>query len=349
MKRLIKYSFIFLTTVVFSQNTTVAYKVKEVCHDIGINGILDKKYYKDHTLFLKNNKDYSTEGEFNLTVNSKFPLPYSFICGQKDGSFKVSALFTVSRENLNFEIDSIGNFIQPMPLKNENSVLIKDQYKFNANFSKLLNVFFNNEDGDLKLDNLLIKYSKENPNSFMLFWTLVNQFQYKGPRKSYFESFQNLSSKIRNSEYGKMFYQDMINSIKLTEKSKFPNLEFQNKKIRSSLGKKYTLVDFWFSYCKPCLEDIPKYHKLYSMYKDKGLEIISISTDRTEDMEKWYKVVAEKELNWQQYLDENGIKSKFYNINSFPTTFLLDSEGIIIKKNISPEELEKFLEQNDYF
>ena len=143
-----------------------------------------------------------------------------------------------------------------------------------------------------------------------------------------------------------MFYSDMNNSLQLSEKLKFPNLEIQNKKIFSSLGPKYTLIDFWFSSCKPCLEQIPVYKKIYTKYKNDGFEIINISSDRTEDISKWKKLITEKELNWVHFLDENGVLTRHYSINKYPTSFLLDSEGKIIKKDSTPEELERFLKEN---
>ncbi len=124
----------------------------------------------------------------------------------------------------------------------------------------------------------------------------------------------------------------------------FPIKDIKNEKL--SLSQKYTLIDFWFSYCKPCLLEIPYYKELYEKYKDKNFSIISISTDRTQDIENWKKVIAKNNITWQNLLDENGNISKKYSINKFPTNFLLDSEGKIIKRDIPQEELEKFLEEN---
>ena len=63
-------------------------------------------------------------------------------------------------------------------------------------------------------------------------------------------------------------------------------------------------------------------------------------------IENWKKVIAKNNITWQNLLDENGNISKKYSINKFPTNFLLDSEGKIIKRDIPQEELEKFLEEN---
>lgn len=85
------------------------------------------------------------------------------------------------------------------------------------------------------------------------------------------------------------------------------------------------------------------YTKSYNDFKLQGFKIIGISIDITTNINAWKNITKEKGLDWIQYLDENGKLSKKLNINSFPTNFLLNEKGEIIQKNITPEELEKFL------
>ena len=85
---------------------------------------------------------------------------------------------------------------------------------------------------------------------------------------------------------------------------------------------------------------------MFSEYKNKGFNIISISTDRTVDVELWKKRIDENELDWDQYLDENGKEAFTDKIISFPTNFLIDEKGNVIQKNISLEELEILLKEN---
>ena len=159
------------------------------------------------------------------------------------------------------------------------------------------------------------------------------------------KTFNNLSPTIRNSIYGKKFYRKIINFSKIKVGSRFTHINLKEGK-KYSLGTKYTLIDFWATYCKPCLEVLSEYKKLYERYKNSGFEIVSISGDRLQDIDKWKKMIKSKELNWQQYIDIEGNESEKYSITAFPSTFLLDSEGKIIKKDISPKELEKFMEEN---
>ena len=134
--------------------------------------------------------------------------------------------------------------------------------------------------------------------------------------------------------------QDLAERSKLAKGNMFPKL------FSYTLGKKYTLIDFLFSYCAPCLEEIPKYKEVYSKYKNKGFEIIAISSDWTQDISNWQKTIDKNDLVWQNFHDKNKKETKKYNINSFPTTFLLDFKGKIIKKNPSLKDLEAFLEDN---
>lgn len=192
-------------------------------------------------------------------------------------------------------------------------------------------------------DNLLLNLSKKTPGSYMLFWKLVQKFEAKGFKQNYVQAFNNLNSSIRTSSVGLIFSEELKKGSKIVEGNLFPELVLKGEKVQSSLGKSYTIIDFWFSHCGPCIEQMPKYREIYSKYKDKGFEIINISTDRTKDIGNWKKIIKEKELNWVHYLDENGEKSKYYNINTFPTNFLLDSSGKIIKKDISLVDLDVFL------
>lgn len=190
----------------------------------------------------------------------------------------------------------------------------------------------------------LPSYAKKNPKSVVFFWHLVELFEQNGFDTNLELSYNELDREIKNSIYGKKFYKKILLSKKMRVGGNFPNLLIDNNRITSFYGKEYTLIDFWFSRCRPCLQDIPKYKKIYNEFSKKGFEIISISTDRPQDVDNWKIII--KNLGWKQLLDENGKESITLNINKFPTNFLLDSDGKIVLKDINPEELQNFLEKN---
>jgi thiol-disulfide isomerase/thioredoxin len=101
----------------------------------------------------------------------------------------------------------------------------------------------------------------------------------------------------------------------------------------NSLKGKVVVVDFWATWCGPCVAEMPHMKELYAQYKDKGVEFVGISLDQPEDkggLTALKKFVAEHEIPWPQYYQGNFWQSEFsssWGINSIPALFVLDHEG----------------------
>lgn len=99
----------------------------------------------------------------------------------------------------------------------------------------------------------------------------------------------------------------------------------------SRLRGKVVLVDFWATWCHPCMMEAPNVVAAYNQLHDQGFEIVGISLDH--DREKLISVTAEKGMVWPQYFDglewQNKISTS-YGIGSVPTMWLVNKQGILV-------------------
>ncbi|MDR1985317.1 MAG: AhpC/TSA family protein [Prevotellaceae bacterium] len=124
-----------------------------------------------------------------------------------------------------------------------------------------------------------------------------------------------------------------------------PNPQGETVKLSDYAGKgKYVLVDFWASWCGPCVEEMPTLIEVYAKYKNKNFEIVGVSFDR--DKEKWLNGIQELKLTWIQMSDVKYWQSegaRLYNVRGIPHTVLIDPQGIIIEKNLRGDALKNKL------
>ena len=112
--------------------------------------------------------------------------------------------------------------------------------------------------------------------------------------------------------------------------------------LNDMLGK-YTIIDFWASWCKPCRRENPNVVRVYKQYHKKGLNIISVSLDKAGQKNRWLKAIEDDKMDWHHVSNLRGWSdpiAQTYNVRSIPATFLLDEEGNIIAKNLRGNALD---------
>jgi peroxiredoxin len=144
---------------------------------------------------------------------------------------------------------------------------------------------------------------------------------------------------------------EQLEAVKKIQRSlaigtKFP--DFQEKDITgkpmsiANYKGKVVLVDFWATWCGPCVMELPNVLATYQKHHAKGFEIVGISLDQME--QKLTDFTKAQNMPWQQFFDGRAWQNKLaqkYGVNSIPATYLLDGEGKIIGKDLRGEDLEK--------
>lgn len=143
--------------------------------------------------------------------------------------------------------------------------------------------------------------------------------------------------------------QAILERLSVRQAEKYVDVELDDLKatkvkLSDYVGKsEYLLVDFWASWCPPCIAEIPHIASAYAKYKDKGFHVVSISVDEQES--DWKSAIATHNMPWVQLRDVSGNAATTYGVTSIPYTLLLDKEGKIVGRDFRGGDLENKLQE----
>jgi thiol-disulfide isomerase/thioredoxin len=346
LKMIITLSILIYSNNIFSQRKVLikGETINKIEKDtiLFVNGLIDKKYYESAVLS-------SEVVKSKFVIKALLPYPHMYFLSWKSEEKNIPFYpdpFFIDSSTTNIVVGEKKNEV----VGNSYSEYKKEFVPYILNGSTITDIntymFGNAQEFDFKLAN----YVLHKKDSYIALWFIIRLFNENGYSRIYENSLDKFSDKIKSEKLWKIVSEE-IKKIRIREDEKFPefilkNLDLNTEKIVLP-KRKFLLIDFWFSRCKPCLKQLPKLKELYEKYSIKNeFDIIGISTDKSINVELWKKRVGEYQLKWQNYLDENAFEANNEKITKFPTNFLLDQNGIVIKKNISLLDLEEFLSKN---
>lgn len=153
----------------------------------------------------------------------------------------------------------------------------------------------------------------------------------------------------RFKRFCEQFKQDMITkdgAMRTSEGGAYINFELNdingNKTLFSDIvdNNKYTILDFWASWCGPCRKEMPTMKAIYEKHGKKGLAVVSLSLDT--DAEAWKKSVAELGMTWTQLCNPDGGSREVgqaYGVEFIPTVLIIDKDGLIVSRGLTGKGL----------
>lgn len=142
--------------------------------------------------------------------------------------------------------------------------------------------------------------------------------------------------------------QPLVDAITTPVELKFTGVNGETVDMAQLRGK-VVLLDFWATWCGPCIAEIPNVKKAYDNYHAQGFEVVGISLDGPNDRAKLEAFLKERNLPWPQYFDGKAWKTDFavkYNVRAIPAAFLLDKSGRLVSLSARGPRLEALVRRH---
>ncbi len=295
------------------------------------------------------------------------PVPFIMESGaieikvDKDSIWKSKISGTESNDSFqefNDKTNAINKRLVDYQNKNIQKLMEAQQKKDNITIESLKSGYVKIQK---EVDEYMNQYPDQNPNSYislLLVERLFNSqdFEYKKVKKT----FENLNEELQNTTKGKAITEKLkaieknmknpaavekLKSLKMAPEFSAKSPNGTTISLKESLGK-VTIIDFWASWCGPCRKENPNVVALYNQFHSKGLNIIGVSLD--DDATKWKDAIAKDKLTWNHVSNLKGFEDPIaiqYEIQQIPTTFILDSKGNIVAKDLRGDELKAKVEE----
>ena len=131
-----------------------------------------------------------------------------------------------------------------------------------------------------------------------------------------------------------LYSQNNSEGIRKAPNFKAENLEGDEVELNKEIGEGPILLSFWATWCKPCIEELNEYKKIYKEYKDDGFKMFAISVDDERTIAKVKPFVKSKNFEFPVLLDTNSDVARLYYAQSVPYSVIVDKKGFIIYSHL---------------
>ncbi len=201
---------------------------------------------------------------------------------------------------------------------------------------------------DLEYEKINADYFEANTDNYFGAYLLSREYSYEYTGQqlldavnSFPEELQQGKILVRQRELAEQRIKTDVGNpyIEVSQKDPEGN-EILLSSVIENPANKYVLIDFWASWCGPCMGEVPVMKKTYDAFHDKGFEIYGISFDT--DHDKWVNCIKDRELNWVHVSDLNRFDNQAcrdYTIVAIPSNVLVDANGTVVAKQLRGEAL----------
>ena len=337
-----------------------------------IHGLVENKGMNGKTIFIKEriNREWKIV-DSTLVENQAFTfkgvsdtakiayLAYEFPAGKK-----IRQAFVLENGNISAAADTSGFIVIKGTKQNDllqsyqadkNTFNKKSEAFYNSHKDKVntpeQEMAFSKEVEKLNQEEVAIdkKFATEHVNTLVGTHVFMNSFYgYNISEKEAIVNLMNVDTK--SIKRVQEIIADMEVEKKVAVGNKFidfklPGIAGDSIALSGLVGKTdFVLIDFWASWCAPCMQFLPELQSFYARHKGTSLEILGVSLD--DNKEAWTTAVATHKIAWKLVSDLKGWKcagSRTYAVNSIPSTVLIDKNGYIVGKNLSIPEMEKLM------
>lgn len=320
-----------LPRIIFEDTTSTAYKIVKIY----------SKYISDHSAYMDSLYFYKT----NNINNGKY-------INKNRDKILAQLKYNLAKENIKevremLFIDYLKRWfmIKPDPLDSTICASALKEVKPNSQFWSLGAELINYAIWSTKNENKYIDYLDEavkttnDPNvKAELLYSRIMDYSRDNKNEEMILLIEKLKKECPNTYKAKTVESEFLNTAVGKAIPDYSFISIDNPKqtfTKSNMLGKIYLIDFWGTWCTPCVAEMSTLHKVYAKYKSKGLEIISVAADEKSN------VIAFRKNKWSMpWLNTVLFKNeksdellKLFGVYSYPTAFLVSTQGIILARN----------------